>query len=223
MLKLLVTLLISTSLFAADVYPLQESAKLEQDFLNGKMFSRVEKSLDAIMNVASNELINAGYILEGKSLQSEWYNQYRNEYEKFAYNRHDIGDHPDQVLSVWLDQRIDQLTMLLGIQIMKQTHLIDLKVFNDTIKIVFKPCTFGMNQIGGNRIDEYRKNFNQDSLLFGLFPVTSFWVSYVACGAGTAGTGYVFVCGLVGDVAERVSAMVGGKLSDFIFTKSCGS
>lgn len=218
-------LLFSFSIFGSENYnlsPLQSSAKLEKDISNGKLAERTELALDTAINVTANELIKAGYVLEGKSFQGEWYSTYKSEFHDFAFgiDSHDIGDH--KPLNQWLADEYDKIEVILGVSFCKSTHISDLKTFNFTIPIVFKPCTFPMDAITIGRIDEYRNHFSEGKIYFGLVPVVSYWITYAAVTGATMGTGYFFVAGLVGDAAEHLITYITPKLSDSIFTKSCG-
>lgn len=202
--------------------PVQETAKIEQDILNGKLAQRTEQALNTIIAVAVGELRSRGHEREAYSLQMEWADTYKYQFRKFAEGMEDIGDHPEQVLSKWLDQKIDMLTFMLGMDVMKATHLIDLKVFNDTPKIVFRPCTFGMDLITIPRSEEFKNHFSYGKELYGLVPVTTYWVVYGVVTAASAGTGFVYFSGIIGGVAEKLISFVTPSLSDKVFHKVCG-
>lgn len=197
--------------------PLQESASLEKDIQNGRLAARTALAMDTIMLQAQKELQKKDFVFEAEQLNIEWNETYKNSFRSFIakMNDRDIGDHPDQVLSTWLEQQINMLIMLLGMPIMKATHLIDLKVFNDTIKIVFRPCTFGMNSVTGTRIAEYKRNFAEGAEIYGLLPVVSFW----GCVAGTFSAGYAIICSPVEFIIGRFAAP---RLSDIVYKKACG-
>lgn len=203
--------------------PVQETAKIEADILNGKLAQRTEQALNTIFSVAEGELRKRGHEKEAYDLQMEWADKYRSEFHRFAESMgRDIGDHPDQIFSKWLDDKIDMLIFLLGMDVMKATHLIDLKVFNDTPKIVFRPCTFNMGSITIPRNEEYKNHFSYGEELYGLVPVTTYWVVYGVVTAASSGTGFVFFSGIIASGAEKLISFVTPKLSDTVFHKACG-
>lgn len=213
-------LLLSIPVYATDsVSPLQESARLEQDILNGRLAENVEKSLDALIHVAATEIRKKGHSFEADSLESEWFSTYKYSFRSFTNGMRDIGDHAP--LSVWLAQKYDQIEFILGVQVCKNTHLSDLKTFNFTIPIVFKPCVFPMDNVSGDRMSEYRKHFSEGNTYYGLVPVTSYWITYAAITGATFGTGYVYIASLGATVAEKLIAMVAPKISDKVYERAC--
>lgn len=209
----------------ADEYsmaPMQTSARLEKDILNGKLAENSEKALDAVINVAANELIKAGYVLEGKSFQSDWYSTYRRDFHNFVFgiSNYDIGDH--RPLNQWLADEYEKIEILLGVSVCKSMHLSDIKTINYAVPVVFKPCNFPMDSITIDRKSEYRNHFSRGDVYFGLAPVVSYWVTYIAVTGATMGTGYVFIAGLAGELAENIFVLITPKLSDAVFTKACG-
>lgn len=130
----------------------------------------------------------------------------------------DIGDHPEQVLSTWLRDFYERLELILGVTICKATHLSDIKSINSTVKIVFKPCSFEMDLVSGERIDEYRRHFNAGEVYYGLVPVAVWWLVDVPLLMTPAA---MFAGTIASAVQFGISKTVGPKLSDLVYTKSC--
>lgn len=208
---------------SSDVSPVQESARFESAVNDGKFGDRAEKALGNLIKLGSNEMKKKGALLEAAAMESEWAQEQQARFRSVVTMKSkDIGDHPDQVLSKWLDEKYKTMEFVLGIEFMKKTHLSDIHVFNATPKIVFRPCTFNMNAVTGERIDEYRRHFAYGQYYWGLAPVTTYWLTYGSCGALTAGTGYLFICGGISDISETiVGKFVAPSLSDKIYRRAC--
>lgn len=185
------------------------------------MPARTERALSMLLKVAAGELRQKGFRGAAEDLEDEWENKYRavlKEYTKEIYS-YDIGDH--KPLSQWLAEKYAVLELLLGVEACKRTHLSDLKTFNFTIPVVFRPCTFEMDLVLGERKAEYVKHFNEGEVYYGLFPVTAYWGAYASCGFATAGSGFVLVCGLAGTAAEKLAARVGDNIGERIWNRRC--
>jgi hypothetical protein len=207
---------------AASVTALSESAKIEQEVLQGKIYKRMEQSLDRAIRIGADELTKRGHSREAQVMMFEWQNQMRYQFQRWGEMNRDIGDHPDQILSEWLDEKYAKLESILGIQLCTTLHLTALKIFNDTPKIILRPCTFDMNGVTGERVDEYKRNFAKGAKYMGGFSETVFFGTYIACAALSAGTGFSFFCGTIGDLAEKiVASYVAPGLAKKIYTKVC--
>lgn len=201
--------------------PVQDAAQLERDIDSGKLLEKTERAMNNLVITASGILQAKGFWNEAQLMETEWFDTHQHDLRVYAFSR-GLGDFAP--LSTWLKQKTDQLTFLLGVDLMKKTHLIDIVVFNHGIPVVFKPC----NQPWSN-LDEYRKHFSKDENFQGsgeevcaLLPVTSFWVSYGVCCGASLGTGFVMACGLAGTVVERlVCNFVSDGLSDRVFNRAC--
>jgi hypothetical protein len=222
-LTLALFLCLSINLIAVDerVSPLQESAKIESDILNGKLSMRTEKALNFVIITAAAELRKKGHKSEADRMEQEWNGFYRNQFRQYAMGMEmkDIGDHAP--LSQWLAEKYELLEAVLGVEVCKKTHLSDLKTLNFTIPVVFRPCTFPMDGLTLARVDEYRNHFSEGQHYYGLAPVTAYWIVYASVAGATMGTGFVFIAGIAGDIAEKLFALITPKLSDTIYKKAC--
>lgn len=202
------------------ISPLMESANLERDIKIGKMAERAEKALGTMLSVAEAELSKRGHARDAQVMDFEWNNQFKFTFRNFASGMNkDIGDHAG--LSQWLTDKYNMIEAVLGKDICKQTHLSDIKTFNHTIPVVFRPCTFPMDSVPGDRISEYRRHFSEGEELYGLVPVTGFWICYAAITFGSSGT-FVYFAGILSSIAEKAISFVTPDLSDFVYTKACG-
>lgn len=202
--------------------PVQEAAQLEEAIDSGKLLERTEKAMNNLIMTAIGVLKDKGRVYDANVLEAEWFNEHQHDLKVYASNR-GLGDW--KPLSKWLKDKTDRLTFLLGVDLMKKTHLIDLVVFNHAIPVVFKPC----NQPWSN-LTEYRKHFSKDSDFQGsqtevcaLLPVVSFWISYGVCVGASMGVGFAMGCGLLGSIVEKIICNhVSDDLSDRVFTRACG-
>jgi hypothetical protein len=203
--------------------PVREVARLEQDILNNKLPDRATYALEILLGRAAKELKARGHKVEADRLLAEWKVKHRRIFYTYALaTMRDIGDH--QALNQWLADKYEMLEIILGVDICKSLHLSDIKTFLYTPPIVFRPSTFPMDNVQGERIDEYRRHFNEGAVYYGLVPVVSYWVIWGACTVGTSGMGAVaMLCGIAGSVGERLLAtFVGPKLSDWVYNKATG-
>jgi hypothetical protein len=120
--------------------------------------------------------------------------------------RTEVGDH-DPV--AWMHTLAQKLNALLGPKIMKLSHLDDIDELAYTIPVVFK-C-------------EDRVDAKEYSLHFCMFSgIVAYWVTDLACTAGTYGTAYALVCSPIGDLAEElVSRVIAPRFSDKFWNKAC--
>lgn len=203
--------------------PTQEAARLEKDILNGKMPDRTTYALEVLLTRASKELTKKGHKVEADKMMMDWRTKHKRVFYGYATSTmRDIGDHA--ALNQWLADKYEMMELILGVDVCKSLHLSDIKTFLYTLPVVFRPCTFPMDAVQGERVDEYRRHFNEGSVYYGLTPVVTYWVVWGACTYGTSGLGAVsMLCGLAGSLGERLFASyVGPKLSDFVYNKSCG-
>ena len=203
--------------------PAREAAQLERAIDDGKLVEKTERALSNLIITAAGILRKKGFHYEAAQLENEWFNAHQYDLRVYALSD-GLGDHGP--LSMWLKQKLDLLTFILGVELMKKTHLIDLAVFNHAIPVVFKPC----GQPWSN-LEEYRRHFSKDEnyqesgeLVCALLPVTSYWLSYGGCVGASMGTGYAFACGTVGNVVQKfVCNVISDRLSDRVFERACGN
>lgn len=199
------------------------TAQIRAEIEDGRMDTLAKKTDEAIEN-----LVNRGIerLEEAGDREAAHFYRfiYRTEYSGYvtrmvAHGGYDIGDHAP--LSQWLADFYNRLELILGIAVCKSLHLSDIKTINHSLPIVFKPCSFPMDSVGGERIDEYRRHFNAGEVYYGLIPVVAYWLVDAPCMLFTSGIA-AFLCGpIAGGVEYAVSITVGPKLSDWVFTKSC--
>lgn len=192
-------------------------AKAIHSYLSGHGVKGVarytDETLDMLVDRASQELTRAGDGDYATAKKTEWHANFSGGITRSLAAR-DIGEHPDQVLSKWLDDFYERIELVLGVDVCKMTHLSDIKTINTTVKIVIHPCDFGMNAVTGSRRDEYRRNFNEGEVYFGLTPVIVYWAT--TAGMAAAGAPIPFVA----SAAEFAYAkFLGGRLSDAIFDR----
>lgn len=206
--------------FALQTYPMTTmgfTKNLKKEITEGRLLVNSQRALGQLIKVAVGELNEKKEYEAARSLQFQWDNIYFHLYLQ-AEGR-DIGDHSP--LSKWLAEKYDVLELVLGLDIMRATRLIDLKTFNYTPPVVFNPCTFDMDSVTIDRIDEYRNHFSYGEVYTGLVPVTTYWLAYSVTVFGSTGA-FVYFAGLIGMASERIMMLFAPRLSDNIFTKLCG-
>jgi hypothetical protein len=180
--------------------------------------ARSDQALDRIIAISLRELRKRGDEAWADQREEEWNSKYSGFLTQMTSSYYDIGDH--KPLVDWLASFYDHLESVLGVTVCKSLHLSDIKTFNFCIPVVFHPCTFSMDQVPGDRIDEYRNHFAEGAVYYGLVPVVTYWVIDIACMAATSGIG---LCGLAADAGEFVMGKwISPKLSDRVYKSQCG-
>lgn len=179
-----------------------------------------DRAINSALQLAAVELKKKGKIIEADDMMMEWKSIYGS---SLKYMGRKIGDH--KPLSQWLKEKYDLIEFVLGVEVCKKLHLSDIKSLNHGFPVVVKPCTFPMDQVTGTRKDEYKRHFcggpHGDDTYYGVIPVVTYWAAYTGCTIGTMGTGFVLVCGLAGNTAEKLIGMVADDLSDRLFDRVC--
>jgi len=169
----------------------------------GRLKERTNMALNAIIRYAAFKLKKTGHKKEAEKLIKEWEGQWSGYIMRVGK---DIGDHAP--LSMWLKEKTDLLTFILGIEVMKATRLWDLVVFNHAIPVVFS-CIDDVDEV------EFGKHFVP------LMGSTAYWVSFFVCVGGTWGSGFLF-CGPISWGSEFVVKMwIAPSLNPTVWDWSC--
>jgi hypothetical protein len=146
---------------------------------------RGDQALDRAVHRALAKLVANGKVAYATQKQAEWENQYQG---TLSRSRMKQGIDDRRALWVWLSDFYNVVQMVLGVAKCKATHLSDIKTLNDTIRVVFNPCTFDL--LGApNRSAEYQNNMCKDStgdMLYGFASVVTYWVVDGACAVATS-------------------------------------
>ena len=106
-------------------------------------------------------------------------------------------------------------------------HISDLASLSWGLPVTFHPVKFSPNLVHPNepRIQDYRDHFNLDSgndHLYGVVPIVLYWSCDSAITFGTSGFA-AMLAGPISSALEYVFAKtLGGKLSDWVYTKAGG-
>lgn len=185
-----------------------------------RVAQRVDESLDHLVTLGISKLREAGD-LDADRYESQWYASYQGYVSLYMMQGHDIGDHAPLVK--WLADFYDHLVSVLGVQICIATHLSSIEIFNFGLPVAFRPCTFDMDSVSGERIDEYRRHFAKGDVYYGVASEATYWVVDIACMVASQGTGVVWLCGTIGNIAEKVmGSYIAPGLSDRIYNGQCG-
>lgn len=103
----------------------------------------------------------------------------------------------------------------LGYQLCAILRLTDIATYVWTPVVVFNPCRYGKT--------EFLIHFAGNDPKYGSFaPVTSYWLTNIACTIATFGAGYFFVCSPLGMLVEiGMEKVVAPRLGEFIFDRAC--
>src|SRR4051812_32358064 len=156
---------------------------------------RTDQALNQLVARGLSELRTKGDEAYATRTEWDWGQNYQGYLTRALMRRggRDIGDHAP--LIQWLASFYDHLELVLGVDACRSLHLSDIKTFNFCIPVVFHPCTFPMDNVQGEREDEYRRHFAQGTVYYGLCSVVVYWIADIACMAGTYGTGIGWLCG----------------------------
>lgn len=177
----------------------------KRDLEDGKLRNRTDDALNSLISFASYKLKQKGHRADAIKLQREWTTKWKGELLRIGRAP---GDHSHKPLSLWLQQKTDMLTLILGIEVMKATRLWDLVVINDSIPIVFS-CE---DNVGEDEFGTYFVPFTG---------VIIYWVSWGTCTGLTWGTGFFF-CGPIAMGCEFLDTQfLAPKLNPTIWNWSC--
>lgn len=184
---------------------------------NGRIVTLSHTAMTHALARAEIELHDKGFDDLADRIAVEWESTYSALFLA-VYEGRGIGDHPDQMISEWVEKTYDEIEMKLTRPVCVALHLSDIKTINTTLKLAIKPCTFGMNGVLGSRKDEWRRNMVTDGVYPGLFSVVTYWVSFIGCEV----LGGSVICGVIASGAELLMKnVIGGPLSDRIWERKC--
>lgn len=174
--------------------------------------NRTDQALDAVLKVSITNLNRKGFRSLAREVD-QGRMKFRGEVTRLTMNpSRDIGDF--EPLSDWLAGIYDKIEAALGYEICRALRISDIKTFNYTIPIVFRPCSVDM--------DEYELHFVHDAKYRGLFPVVVYWVSSMTCNMATFGAGAFFICSPISMLIEMgADRWVGPWLSPRIWGAFC--
>lgn len=144
-------------------------------------------------------------------------------YNKTLFGARDIGDHAG--IFQWVNSIYRKIELVLGRDFCVSSHIAAMLTFNSA-NVVVKPCSFPMDSIPGDRVDEYRRHFAgkssvSDSNYNGVIPEAVYFAVEIGCLAGTSGIGSM-VCSLAASVGEKmIATFVAPRLSDRVYLKRC--
>ncbi len=173
-----------------------------------EMAKRTDKTIEKMIEVATDQLRKAGYKTEATRIQNEFDKDFKGYTTKLIDKRlkgfGDIGDH--RPLSKFLTDLYNTLLELLGPQVMALTHLEDIFTLNYSIPVVFH-----LEGVTTDEIDapEYALHWNP------FWGVVTYWTVWISCEVVTYGGGMFIVCAPAGMAAKFVVVRyVAPKFSD---------
>lgn len=205
--------------------PTRIAAEIEEEFESDSrelrnLKWRTDISMNAAIQLAATHLKKANRYDVADELLLTWEAVYEKSMFKHARG---IGDHPP--IFQWLSDRYRTIEFILGRDFCINSHIASIHTINHAVPVVFRPCSFPMNDVAGDRKDEYRRHLAKDDQYgyHGLGMEISYWAFYLGCSTVTAGTGFVLVCGIGAGITEKIlGTFVLPKMSDRIYTRACG-
>lgn len=207
-------LMISTIAHGEEAKPysyIRDVRDIRHDMSNMNQLDMAKKTDTAVANMvatATDQLHKAGHIKDADRITTEFKDKYEGYLTTLVKSRlngkEEIGDHAPY--SKFLADLYDLLYAALGEQVMKLTHLEDIKVINFTIPVVFHLSLIKPNEINAT---EYEKHWSP------FWGVVTYWTVWGACTAVTYGGGWFVICSPAGMVAKYVVVnYVAPKFSD---------
>jgi hypothetical protein len=178
-------------------------AEFEMEVRDGRLKQRTNIALNGIVRLAIRKLKAKGHSYEAKKLQEEW--ETRWDGYIFRVGR-DLGDH--RPLSQWLAEKYAMLELILGTTVMEATRLVDLKIINYGIPVVFS-CVDNVDEA------EFGRHFIPFS------GTVIYWTSFVACVGGTWGTGFLFCSPISWGCEMLTENVLAPKLNPTVWRWSC--
>ena len=187
----------------AEEYDYEPSlAQTKIKLLNASLPDLAERSLDAILMIASIKLRAEGHDELADEILGEWQVQ-----RMLYFWSDDLGDH--EPLSQWIDDVYNRVADKLDERILNLIRFSDIYVINYALPVVLKPRSPEWDR------DEYRMHFVPYS------GVVTYWTVNISCQVATGGIGSVVVCPLAGRTAEKIMVKsVGPRISDRVYDRA---
>jgi hypothetical protein len=201
--------------------PLQYATEMEQSVETDRVdFPIVKKyadqAVDGALKRAIKELRKKGYSSYAQTIEFEWTAYYGN---SLFTDERNIGDH--KPINQWLAEKYQVIEMFLGVEVCKALHISDIKTLNFGIPVTIHPCSFPMDLVQGERVDEYVRHFaggpNGDDTYYGVIPVITYWAVVIPL-TPTLPIG----AGIVASIAERLMDIAAVSLGKRVYEKRCG-
>lgn len=190
-----------------------ENDTVEMPFLK----NYVDRAINGALKRAIGELRKKGAQSFADEIEYEWAMYYG---ESLFVSNRPIGDH--KPISQWLSEKYEQIEAILGIEVCEQLHISDIKSINHGVPVSIHPCSFQMDNVSGDRVDEYVRHIAGgpigDDKYYGVLPVISWWAAEIGCLA----SGGAFICGPIAMVTEKVMGVVSPSIGRKIYEKRCG-
>ncbi len=172
-----------------------------------------DKAINAALMRAITQLRQKGNFELAEEVQTGW----ELNYGASLFQSRNIGDHAP--VNKWLSDEYNKIEFFLGQNLCKVLHISDIKTLNNGIPVVIRPVTFPMDNVTGDRIDEYRRHFaggpSGNDSYYGVIPVLIYWTTNI----GLTAAGGPVISSLVASIAERLMDIAAAGLSDRVFNR----
>lgn len=193
----------------------KHSKKLQRELEEGglgRMAVRTNFALGGLFKVAVMNLKRRGYYEEANTIERGWRAR-DGEIVRLQQEARDIGDF--EPLMTWLAVAYEIIEFKLGYNLCYTLRITDLKTFNYTIPVVFKPCKY--------TLDDFTEHFVHDERYRGLCPVVAYWTTSITCSIATFGAGYFFICSPIAMLVELgFDKWAAPWLAPKIYNLACG-
>jgi len=195
----------------ADAHRERLKKEFEREGLTA-MAERTDRALDGLFKIAVMNLKRRGYYEEADYIQRGWSRQ-KGQLQVLHASARDIGDF--EPLMTWLAVAYEIIEFKLGYNLCYTLRISDLKTFNYTIPVVFKPCA--------HPLTDFTEHFVHDERYRGLCPVVAYWTTSITCSIATFGAGYFFICSPIAMLVELgFDKAVAPWLAPKIYNWACG-
>lgn len=176
-----------------------------------------DQAINGALERATKELRKKGAYGLADEIEFEWAAFYG---QSLFTSERNIGDH--KPILQWLSDRYRQIEAVLGVQLCKSLHISDIHSMNHGVPVVFKPCSFPLdNFTEDQRLEEYIRHFGGgnpgDDIYYGVLPVTGYWAANIGC----LSAGGAFLCGPLAELTERLLGLVSPFLATKLYNRFC--
>ncbi len=194
--------------------------RIAADLQAGRLDDLAVRGMDAILARGNSELRKAGFDAVADVFDGDWADTFR---PQFLANSYDMGDHPPW--SGWVSDWYAAVEARLGVTVCEFFHLRDVFVINYGWPVVKDPhfdTHWCAETLEKEQLDTCRQEYIRHAAgtkfqreddpyanaikTFGVFPVASYWVTFVICESQLWGADGSFLCGPAATAVEITTA-----------------
>lgn len=191
--KILLTLFLAWQVETSAMAHVSEATEVtlvRKELTKARMTRDLDNTLDHVVKLAVWELRKHGATRQADEVLTEWRRKFKGRMTKA------IGDF--KPLNQWLSDLSDLLMFILGEDLMRITHLEDIKILNYTIPVVFGMEDFLSPMPRPMNAPEYKLHFVP------FLGIVSYWSIWTGCTVATWGAGAWFLICMPASEAGKV-------------------